>query len=223
MSYLQQHRCFCASAHYYQKLYNGKQSIIDIGLTVKANTKIIPSILAVHAASGCNTVAPYHAVGKTSIIKNRLAKELKLFGNTEACIDELVTLIQIAELIDGIKKLCIKKLQKPENLLELSKPYHQLMKHFGKNVKCAHIQVATWYSTVNQHPPNLDLTFYGLVRDEVNKILCPVDIPEGVSPALKVYLLHHLKFSTQEKVTARPANLFLQRDVDVIQSEVSLK
>ena len=32
-------------------------------------------------------------------------------------------------------------------------------------------------------PPNLDPTFYGLVCDEINKILCPVDIPEGVSPA----------------------------------------
>ena len=48
---------------------SGEQSIIDIGLTVKANKKIIPSILVAHAASGCNTVAPYYAGGKTSVIK----------------------------------------------------------------------------------------------------------------------------------------------------------
>ena len=36
---------------------------------------------------------------------------------------------------------------------------------------------------MNQHPPNLDPMFYGKVRDEINKILCPFGIPEIVSPA----------------------------------------
>ena len=51
-------------------------------------------------------------------------------------------------------------------------------------MKRAHFQVATWYSTMNPHPPNLNPIFYGWVRDETNKILClcPVGIPEGISP-----------------------------------------
>ena len=57
---------------------SGEQSIIDIGLTVKANKKIIPSILVAHAASGCNTVAPYYAVGKTSVIKKWIDKRAKI-------------------------------------------------------------------------------------------------------------------------------------------------
>ena len=36
---------------------------------------------------------------------------------------------------------------------------------------------------MNQHPPNLYPIFYGWVRDEINQILCPVGIPEGISPA----------------------------------------
>ena len=59
---------------------------------------------------------------------------------------------------------------------------------FRENVKRTHFQVAVWYSTMNQHPPNLDPTFYEWVHDEINKILCPVGIPEGIS-------LHLLKFS----------------------------
>ena len=36
-------------------------------------------------------MAPYHGVGKASIVKIlRIGKELKLSGNTEACIDEFV-------------------------------------------------------------------------------------------------------------------------------------
>ena len=61
----------------------GERSIIDVGLTVKANKEIFQSILAAHAASGCDSVAPYHGVGKASIVKKlRLGKELKLLGNT---------------------------------------------------------------------------------------------------------------------------------------------
>ena len=36
---------------------------------------------------------------------------------------------------------------------------------------------------MNPHPPNLDPTFYGLVHDEISKILCRVGIPEGISPS----------------------------------------
>ena len=48
---------------------SGEQSILDIGLTVKTNKEIIPSIPAAHAASRCDTVAPYHGLGKAGIVK----------------------------------------------------------------------------------------------------------------------------------------------------------
>ena len=56
-------------------------------------------------------------------------------------------------------------------------------KSFSKNVKRAHFQSATWYSTMSPHPPNLDTTLYGWERDEVNKILHPIGIPDGIAPA----------------------------------------
>ena len=69
---------------------SGERSIVDIGLTVKANKEIIPSIPAAHAASGCDAVVPYHGVRKSSIVKKTYnGKELKLLGNTEACIHEV--------------------------------------------------------------------------------------------------------------------------------------
>ena len=48
---------------------SGENSIVDIGLTVKSNKEISPSILAAHAASGCDTIAPYHVIGKASIVR----------------------------------------------------------------------------------------------------------------------------------------------------------
>lgn len=53
------------------KATSDDQSLVDICLTVKANKEIIPSTLAAHAASSCDSVAPYHkkGVGKVSIVK----------------------------------------------------------------------------------------------------------------------------------------------------------
>ena len=47
----------------------GDQSILDIGLTVKANKEIIPSIPTAHAASSCDTGTPDHGAGKAIIVK----------------------------------------------------------------------------------------------------------------------------------------------------------
>ena len=41
---------------------------------------------------------------------------------------------------------------------------------------------------MNQHPPNLDPSFYGWMRDKIKKILCQVGLPEGTSPAPPEFL-----------------------------------
>ena len=62
-------------ANVFMQETSGERRIVDIGLTVKVNKEIIPSTLAAHAASGCDSVAPYHGVGKTSIVKKTLEWE----------------------------------------------------------------------------------------------------------------------------------------------------
>ena len=126
---------------------SGEQSIVDIGLTVNTNNEIIPSILAAKAASGCDTVAPYLGVGKASIVKKlRMGKELKLLGNTEACIDEIVN--ETATLISSCYEFktsnmtnCrinswYQKISKARKSAHFSKPYHQCMKHLEKCKAC---------------------------------------------------------------------------------------
>lgn len=57
---------------------SGEWSIVDIGLKVKDDKEIIPSILAAHGPSGCDTAAPYHGVGEASIVRKlRMGKELQ--------------------------------------------------------------------------------------------------------------------------------------------------
>ena len=61
---------------------SGEQNIVDIGLKVKVNQEIIPSI----------AIPLRHiTVSKASIAEEpRTVKKQKLLVNTEACIDEIV-------------------------------------------------------------------------------------------------------------------------------------
>ena len=133
---------------------SGERSIVDKGVTVKANKEIIPSILAAHAASNCDTVPPYHDVGKASIVKKlRMGEELKLLGNTAACIDELVnettTLIsscygfEINNMADCRINPWYQKTSKAIKsapLLRTLPPTHEASR---ENINRAHCQVAT--------------------------------------------------------------------------------
>ena len=122
-----------------------------------------------------------------------MGEELKLLGNTEACIDEVenetATLISSSYGFETNNTTDCRinswyqktsKARKSAPLLRTLPPTHEA---FTENVKRAHFQVATWYSTMNPHPPNLDPSFYGWVCEEISKILCPVGIPDGISPA----------------------------------------
>ena len=87
-------------ANVFMEATSGERSIVDIGLTVKANEEIIPSILAAHSVSSCDNVAPNHGVRTASTVtKLRMGKELILSRRTEACIDEVVN--ETATLINS--------------------------------------------------------------------------------------------------------------------------
>ena len=76
------HICFYQKlglrANIFVQATSGEWSIVDIGLKVKDDKEIIPSILAAHGPSGCDTAAPYHGVGEASIVRKlRMGKELQ--------------------------------------------------------------------------------------------------------------------------------------------------
>jgi len=64
------------------------RTIVDIGATTQKNKAIIPSLLAAHALSGCDTVARLTGIGKIKVIK-QLVKGLHLdhLGVKDASFD----------------------------------------------------------------------------------------------------------------------------------------
>ena len=54
---------------------------------------------------------------------------------------------------------------------------------FELNVMRAHFQACTWKNTAESSPPSLDPVKYGWIKDEMNKTLPLVMLPNKVSPA----------------------------------------
>ena len=77
---------------------SNERKVIDIRDLEIEN--IIPYILAAHAASGCDTVAPHHGIGKLTIItKLREGFRLDLLGNFSASLDTHIN--KVATLISS--------------------------------------------------------------------------------------------------------------------------
>ena len=67
------------------------RNIYDIKETVKSNKTIIPFIVSAHALSGCDTVAPYHGVGKMTVVKKlKEGKELTAIGHLKADMKDVI-------------------------------------------------------------------------------------------------------------------------------------
>ena len=68
-----------------------ERSVIDIGKTVTKFKDIIPDILPAHALTGCDTVASYHGIGKSTVLKMiKSGLSLSLLGDTNASMCDIL-------------------------------------------------------------------------------------------------------------------------------------
>ena len=80
-----------------------------------------------------------------------------------------------ARILSWCKKTATARRSAPE--LKYLPPTNE---SFSENVKRAHIQTALWYSTIGRYPPQFEPSMYGWSRDDKNKILVPVGIPDSI-------------------------------------------
>lgn len=168
------------------------RSCIDIKETAHRHANIVPSILALHALTGCDSVAATHGVGKvTAIAVARKGHILDQLGQPTADIIEVVkqsTAFMAA--CYGCKTPCstmtecrqqqwAQKTGKSTSAPKLcSLP--PTTEAFEQNVRRAHYQVAQWYSALSGDPPPLNAVDYGWEADDTNKCLIPRNMKDGV-------------------------------------------
>ena len=152
--------------------FSDTRALIDINQTAKKHADIMPSIIAAHALSGCDSVPKMHFIGKKKA-KNVLQSghELLSLGDVNAVEDTIIQeSTKFVSACYGIKsdeadlskarfslwaKRTKKKLSatlKPPKL-ECLPPTNEV---FCLNVLRAHFQACIWNSCLLEKPPEMD-------------------------------------------------------------------
>ena len=172
---------------------NYNRTVIDIGDTVTNNLDIVPYLVAAHALSGCDTAAPYHGIGKLTVVKKlREGALLDAIGgisiNLATAIEQATAPItkwygyKATDMTDCRIQSWFNKTSKVRKTAPALKTLPPTKEAFSENVKRGLLQ-AIWYYAMECCPPEVDVTLYGWHKDLINGTLVPVGIPDGVSPA----------------------------------------
>lgn len=168
---------------------------IDMKATAHKHSKIVPDILALHALTGCDSVAATYGVGKkTAINVAEKGKKLDLLGQPNADI------VKVTEQATGFMAACYGIKTQCSSMTEC-RQWHWAQKTgkstkapklctlpptteaFEQNVLRAHYQVAQQYSALTGVKPLLNAVDYGWEADVPNKCLIPRNMKDGVSYA----------------------------------------
>ena len=143
--------------------------MVVIVKTVQKHSEIVEGILPAHALSGCDTVASYFGIGKATLLKTlRSGHSLNLLGAPGHSMEYVI------QLVTSFISACYGQTNystMSETMLKVWLPCHQQLRHSKKMLK---------ESLEMQNPPALDSTEYGWVKDDQNKSLQPVTLPDEV-------------------------------------------
>ena len=162
------------------------RTVVDISKTVQKHSEIVEGILPAHALSGCDTVATYFGNGKATVLKTlRSGHSLNLLGapghSMECVIQQATSFISACygqtncnTMSETRLKVWMSKGSSTPKLYILP-PTTEAFKETDKR---ANHQALLWQSLEAQNPPELDSTAYGWVKDNQNKSLQPITLPD---------------------------------------------
>jgi len=166
------------------------RSCIDIKETSRIHSDIVPSVLAIHAHTGCDSVAATYGIGKTKAIKvTRHGHALDKLGQSTADLTNVVKQstdfmaacygckAPCSSMPECRQQLWAQKTGKSTAALKLC-GLPPTTEAFEQNVYRTHFQVAQWYSALSGDPPPLNAVDYGCKADEANKCLIPRNMAE---------------------------------------------
>ena len=150
------------------------RAMIDINASVRKHQDIMGNLLAAHGLSGCDTVATYFGIGKTTVLKALRSQPFMLddIGNTEKTVQDAVEQATPFMLLCYGQPKCISMTEARQKLWtnkvarcigaapELAS-LPPTTKAFEQNVARAHLQVAIWRHSADTSQPQLDPEIHG--------------------------------------------------------------
>lgn len=173
-----------------------ERAVVDIRATVEKNKSIIPTMLAAHALTGCDTVSACFGIGKGTMLKVlKSGHPLNVLGNVDAAwpdVMEQATQFMAAcygqrksnsmsEVRIGVWRARTGRPGSTTTPKLCSLP--PTTEAFVENVKRAHLQTCIWKNALELDPPNLDPTNYGWIKEDSTKSLLPTTVPANVNLA----------------------------------------
>ncbi|KAG0725666.1 hypothetical protein GWK47_038169 [Chionoecetes opilio] len=171
------------------------RSCIDVKETARKHSAIVPELLALHALTGCDSVAATYEIGKTKAIAvARKGYTLDQLGKS------LANIIEVTEQATAFMGACYGITTPTSSMTKIrQKLWAQktgkstaapklcslppTTEAFEQNVRRSHHQVAHWYSALSGDPSTLAAVEHGWEADDTNKCLIPRNMEDGVSYA----------------------------------------
>lgn len=172
------------------------RTLIDIGASAANHCSIVAQLPAVHAITGCVTVAQCFGIRKGKAIKCvKNGYCLHKLGDITADIEDVISeaTVFMAACYGSNKKGSMSDVRidiwstkmgrQSVTTAPALKNLPPTMEAFRMNVLRAHVQTAIWKSATEADPPALDPTLFGWKREEASRCLVPVLVPANVNMA----------------------------------------
>ena len=189
----------CSSTIYmeYPKIYRTK---LDIQSTARKHKSLLPDILAIHALSGCDSVAALHGIGKGIAINTALSLleqgyTMPQFGQNNAVLQDIVsagtkfyskcygfpaTSVTKCRQLVWAKRAGNRSMTGAPKLASLPPTNEAAI----ENMLRSHLTVMIWKETMSPDPPNVDPCQYGFEQERPAGTLIPRTVEARVSLAV---------------------------------------
>ena len=168
----------------------------DINASVEKHHKIMPDLLAAHALTGCDTVAPYHGIGKLTALRilrtgkyslsavgDIYSTEAEICQQAGAFIRACYGQSNCNSMTEARHKEWIKKLSRISNEPPKLKDLPPTDEGFKPNALRGHLQVVDWKRSIESSRSALNPIQFGWMKDESLPYLVPQMVADGVALA----------------------------------------
>ena len=195
--------------------FNSNRSVINIIQSKNKHSSIMPSLIAAHALSGCDSVPRLFGIGKLTVLKHlKQGILLTSLGDKESnIIDVYNDSGKFISACYGVKdEFNLSKVRylvwrrKAEGKISATPKLAALpptTEVFNLNVLRAHYQACIWNSCLENNPPDLNPCDFGWKKDTLNDCLELVFFPDHVLPIPTLILKRFSCKCLSEKTCSR--------------------
>ena len=168
--------------------------MININCAVMEHLDVMDNLLAAHGLSGCDTVAPYFTIGKTTVLKVLKANTYPLdhLGNMEKSLQDVYQqatpfilacygLSKCQTMTEGRQRMWSLKMGKKVCVAPRLETLPPTTEACEINIARAHLQVDIWIHADHPDPPLINPEMHGWHRDGTS--LTPIALPPNVRQA----------------------------------------